>query len=267
LVFFAPGVRGADESPSENALRVIEDRGRRISLYVAATEKGREALARSPQEVLPPDHVVVHEDRHAWRVVFLKDVNDMGVKKGMKILAEAEFYPATGEAGNLRLMAPPRSAPPLALAFARALQEAVTSAAARGGIRAPYEEAVLRDTDGAFSIYLRSSQAEGGTAQFGGDLLVRVAATGKETISLEPLHAETTAISTAPRRPGEPTLHIHSGGDLPVPTDVSQVLRVPALAPHLVLTPRFVFRIDAEGRITYLGPRQPPGPAPSGGAR
>jgi hypothetical protein len=260
-------VGGAEGPPEEKALRAIEERGRRISLYVQASEKGREVLRQSPQEVPPPDHVVVHEDRQAWRVLFLKDFQDRGVRKGLKVLAEVEYYPASGEAGMLRLMAPPRAASPLSTAFARALEEAVKAAAARGGIRAPYEEAVVREADGVFSVYLGSAPAGGGTVQFGADLLVRVASSGRQTISLEPLHAETTAVSAAPRGAGEPTLHVHPSGDLPAPTDVAQVLRRPALAPHLVLTPRFMFRIDAEGRITYLGPRPPPGPAASGGAR
>lgn len=258
---------GADERPPENALRAIEERGRQISLYLAASVKAQEALRQSPQEVPTPDEAVALEDRQGWRVVFLKDIIDRGVKRGMRVLGEVDYDPSSGEAGILRLMVPPRTAPPSTVAFARALQEAVKSASAQGGIPAPYEEAVVREKDGAFSVYLRSAPAEGGMAQFGADLLVRIASSGRQTLSIEPLHGEAAAISSAPRRAGEPTLHVHPSGDLPVPTDVAQVLRVPALAPHLVLTPRFMFRIDAEGRITYLGPRQPPAPAAPGGAR
>ena len=89
---------------------------------------------------------------------------------------------------------------------------------------------------------------------------VRVTANGRQVIGSEPYHAGATALPLAPRPPGQPTLHMHGEEDLPSPTDVAMVLLHPELAPHLVMTPHYLFRIDAQGKLTFLGP------SPGGGA-
>ena len=87
-----------------------------------------------------------------------------------------------------------------------------------------------------------------------------------QVLSVEPLHSNATSVALAPRAAGQPTLHTHDQGDLPFPTDVALVLRHRALAPHLVLTPRFMFRIDSEGVVTWLGPNTLPPPSRTGDA-
>jgi hypothetical protein len=93
-----------------------------------------------------------------------------------------------------------------------------------------------------------------------------VAASGRQVTGVEPLHAgDPVDIPAAGRGPGRPTLHEHATGDLPAPTDVARVVLRPDIAPHLVLTPLFMFRLDARGGVTYLGPNRTASPHPGGG--
>ena len=61
---------------------------------------------------------------------------------------------------------------------------------------------------------------------------------------------------TAAGATDEPTAHSHLDNDLPTATDVAMVMIWPTLAPHLVLTPHHIFRIDADGTIGYLDPNE-----------
>jgi len=82
-------------------------------------------------------------------------------------------------------------------------------------------------------------------------------------MTVDAAHSTTTDVPLAGRAAGQPSLHSHASGDLPTVGDVALVRMHPSLAPHLVLTPHSIFRIDAEGSITWLGPNPVPGSAPS----
>ena len=130
-------------------------------------------------------------------------------------------------------------------------------------------EAVVRETDGTFTVYVISQHREESdpaaeTAEsvvFGRDFVVRIAATGRQVLTVERLHDTIASLSLRPRAPGAPLLHGHGREGMPEPTDVALVLRHPVLAPLLVLTPGFMFRIDREGAVTWLGPNPNPKPA------
>ena len=86
---------------------------------------------------------------------------------------------------------------------------------------------------------------------------MKVRRSPRRVAGLEPLHAEATSVALPGGASSGPTVHTHLEEDLPTVTDVALVLRNPNLAPHLILTPRHIFRIDAEGVISYLGSNQP----------
>jgi hypothetical protein len=253
-----PGAPAASP-PAEETLRQIEERGRQIATYLQALAAGTERLRGQGGD--PPGRSVVLQARDGgWEVLFLAESPSA---KGPVVIAQVGFDPTSGQAADLRLMAPPRPAPGATVSHARAIETAEAAMAQRSDVPAPREAAVFREKDGTFSVYLMSAAGDPGVPRFGADLLARVAASGRQILSVEPLHAEETVLPPAARAPGQATLHAHGRGDLPAPTDVATVLRHPDLAPHLVLTPRSMFRIDARGGITYLGPN--PAPRPAGG--
>lgn len=280
----AAPARPQDDHPSDETLRLLQERGRTVALYFDAVERGAERFRVQSEQSKQPDRIVAIVDRNGWRVLFLRDLAadpaPSGPKKGMLLMAETSFSPDARDVGDLRVMLPPHAAPASAQSYARALEAAEAAAAARPEAGRPFEDAVVREKDGTFSVYLFSHKPDKGepgpgeaaakSVRFGGDFLVRIAASGRQVVSIEPLHAGDSAVTLAPRPAGQPTLHTHEQGDLPTPTDVAQVLRNPALAPHLVLTPRSMFRIDAEGAVTWLGanpvPAAPAAPKPGAAA-
>lgn len=263
-----------DDHPSEESLRLLQERGRTIALYLDAVDRGARRFSLQSGQSKPPDRTIAIVDRDGWRVLFLKDLAidpaPSGPKTGLLLMGDTTFSPDAREVGDLRLMLPPHAATASAQSYARALGQAETAVAALPGAGPPWEDAVVREKDGTFTVYLVSHKPdkdEAGTAggppkgvSFGHDFVVRVAASGRQVTSTDLLHTRSTAVPLAPRPAGQPTLHAHEQGDLPTPTDVALVVRNPALAPHLVLTPRSMFRIDAEGGVTWLGANPVPGP-------
>ena len=277
----AGSARAQESRPSDEALRSLQERGRAVFLYLQAVEKAGELLKKHASEGVTPDRTVIIPDRDGWQVVFLKDLTKVstptGPKKGMVLVAESTFSPDAGELGNLTIMEPPHTAPATAQSYARALDQAESATVSRPDAGDPFEDAVVREKDATFTVYLISHHGEdggaggqagapAGSARFGRDFVIRLAASGRQVLSVEPLHSNATSVPRGPRAAGQPTLHAHEKGDLPFPTDVALVLRHPTLAPHLVLTPRFMFRIDSEGVVTWLGPNTLPQPSRSGEA-
>lgn len=257
------GAGGAGEAagrPSEDEVRAVEQRGHQIALYLQAAARAREMGQRREGGMAPPDRVVVVEGQEGWQVFFLKNPDPASKAKGVLLLGTAGFDPTSGSLGVPVTKVPPAPAPTSTLTYLRALDTAEAAAANDQNARPPYDEAVFKAADGGYEIYLKSSPKDAATVQAGADLLVRVTANGRQVIGSEPYHAGATALPLAPRPPGQPTLHMHGEEDLPSPTDVAMVLLHPELAPHLVMTPHYLFRIDAQGKLTFLGP------SPGGGA-
>lgn len=269
VVAFAIGAtRGAAaiEPPAEETLKAIAERGRAVAVAIQVTDQARDKLARQSQGIVKPNGVITYLDRGLWHIVFLQDPEAEPVpglpRRGTMVVAETEYAEGADEVGNLRAMAPPRPATQTMVSYLRALRLAQTEAGSRSKDGLPLASAAFRERDGTFTVYLLPHGEPGGPAVFGADLVVRVMSSGRQVLSVEAAHATTTDVPLAGRSVGQPTLHTHASGDLPTPGDVALVRLHPSLAPHLVLTPQSMFRIDAAGAITYLGPSPVPVAAP-----
>lgn len=250
--------------PPEEALLALAERGRTIAIYLQAVERTRARLQQQPGEVAEPQRMIALPGRDGWRVLLIKE-GEGPAQKGPKIMAEVGYSPDAEEVGALRAMVPPHPATAAIVAHLRALEAAAEAVARVPGARPPFDEAVVRESDGAFSVYLMSRPGTAAAVRFGGDFLARVARTGRQVESIDPLHAgEPIDVPAGGRAPGEPTLHHHAPGDLPAPTDVARVMVRPGVAPHLAMTAHSMFRIDARGVVTYLGVNRVPPPAPGG---
>ncbi len=266
-----------DERPSEEALASLVERGRLIALYLQAVDRAAELLKAQGSNAPRSDRTVVVPEREGWRVVYLEDpaggASPAGTaRKGPSIVAETTFSPDSGDVGTLGLSVPPRAVPATIQSYARSLDEAEAATLSRPDGGKPCLDAVLREPDGTFTVYVISQRSEegappaaegAGSVLFGRDFMVRVAAGGRQVLSVERLHDSLATLPLQPRAPGVPLLHAHDKGDLPAPTDVALVLRHRVIAPLLVLTKRFMFRIDREGAVTWLGAN--PDPKSSGG--
>jgi len=281
VVALSPAAAQVDR-PTEETLRSLQERARQIALYLQAVERTDELLKVQGSGAPPSDRTLVLPEAGGWRVLCLKDMaKETGVPGGaprpaLVIVGETTFSPDSGQVGTLGLIVPPRSAPAAIQAYGRALEQAETATLGLPETTRPLEDAVIREKDSTFTVYVVSRKPEEapaaagvapGSVVIGRDFMVRVAASGRQVLTVEKLHDGEGVLSLLPRPPGAPILHEHDKGDLPAPTDVALVLRHPVLAPLLVLTGRFMFRVDREGGVTWLGPNPNPparpAPAPS----
>jgi hypothetical protein len=266
---FSPAAAG--ERPSEEALRAIETLGRRIASYHEALARARERLPREGADLRQGIRLVVVERGGAWKVIVMRRGEGDAAAQGWKMLAEIGFNAKAGEVTTFQRFAPPKQAPSDALAALQAIDVVTGTIALHLPLaRAPFAEAVFREPDKSHMVYLQPATEVAAEARFGADIRSQVSSDGTKVLKSSPLHGTAAWVAVSPSPRGEPTLHSHVEGDLPTETDVALVIENPKLAPHLVLTPRHMFRIDAAGAITYLGPNQvppaPPGAAPDGGA-
>ncbi len=286
LVASPTTVSAQADRPAEETLRSLQERGRLIAIYLQAVDRTADLLKAQGSGAPPSDRTVVIPESAGWRVVCLKDLTkEPGVagpaRAGLSIVGETTFSPDSGQVGTLGLIVPPRSAPATIQAYGRALDEAETATLSRPDAGRPFVDAVIREKDSTFTVYVISQKPDEGapappaaspvSVVIGRDFIVRIAANGRQVLSVAKLHDSVASLSLLPRAPGAPLLHEHDKGDLPAPTDVALVLRQPVLAPLLVLTEHFMFRVDREGGVTWLGPnptppaRPAPSPPPGGG--
>jgi hypothetical protein len=271
-------VAAQGDRPAEEALASLQERGRLIALYFQAVDKAADLLKAQGSGLPASERTVVIPEREGWRVVFLEDpARKSGPAatpgKGLAIVAETTFSPDAGQVGALARVVPPRTAPASIQSYARCLEQAERVIAGRPDGGRPSLEALVREKDDTFTAYVitrpqeesgRAAPAGGAErAQFGGDFTIRFAAACRQVLSVEKVHDSLASMSLQPRPPGAPLLHEHDEGELPAPMDVALVLRHRVLAPLLVLTPRFMFRVDREGAVTWLGPNPNPKPAAS----
>ena len=261
----APGQTGDAGRPADADLQAITDGGRRIAAYHEAIAGSRAALVK-----LQPDQgearAVVVDRKDVMHVFFLRRDAVGQETRGWVPVADATWQPRAGEVGSLVLLDPAKAPPADVVGHLRALEAARAGVAAKpGGPPAPYDEAVFKEKGSvAYTVYLQTRPERADAARFGSDVRVRISGDGMQVGDIVPLHDASTTVAV-PARPGaSPTLHSHAQGDLPTETDVAVVLDHPTLAPHLVLTPRHMFRIEADGRILWLGPNAVPPAAPGG---
>src|SRR5262245_61226145 len=251
--------------PTGEQLQAITDGGKRIAAYHEAIAGCRAALAQR-QPGLGEARGVVVERNGVMHVFFLRrQAVDKDTRSWIPV-ADATWQPRAGEVGALVMMDQAKAPPADAIGHLRALEAARAGAAARpGGPPAPFDEAVFKEKGaGAYVVYLQTRPERADAARFGSDVRMRISGDGMQVGEVAPLPDATVTVAV-PARPGAtPTLHSHAQGDLPTETDVAVVLDHPTIAPHLVLTPRHMFRIEADGRIQWLGPNAAPPAAPEG---
>ena len=256
---------GTPVRPSDEALKGVTDLGRKIASYHEGIARCRAAL-KAQRADLEDARAVMMDRNGVQHVVFMRQETGPNDSRPWMLVADAVFQPKAGEVASLQVIDPSKAAPVDAAAFLRALESARAGATTSAHLTPPYIEAAFKEkSNGAYTVYLQAKPDGARMVRFGADVLVRVGADGSALAEVRLLHDATVNVQVPAKGGAEPTLHSHGTGDLPTETDITTVLEHPTLAPHLVLTPRYMFRIESDGSITYIGPNSVP-PVPGGGA-
>jgi hypothetical protein len=255
---FGPGAAlCAEPPPTVEQLGEIEAEGRQIALYFEALAAAQDEFDRQAPAGAATDRQVIVVRRDGWHVLFVTDADPRLLNDDPDLVAEVVFDPNTSHIRTFRYVEDPRSVPHIAGEHLLAVESAQIAAAAVDGASPPFDATIFFEAGRSFRIFLTGAPADG-MIRFGGDFLVTVQRNPVSVTSIEPLHAATWPVALPAAATGELTAHSHLDNDLPTATDVALVMIWPTVAPHLVLTPHHIYRIDADGTIGYLGPNEPP---------
>lgn len=253
-LFCMTTIAGAQVSgPTQSELADITVRGRALAEYDFASWHGTDAVFSLKPPAGSITRYIARPTEKGWKVAF-----------GRLSSARDTFFVAyeatrTSQAGEFEGFTPVAHATPIAdtdyyLRAARALDTAVKDF---GPVRRSYNTAALPRPDGKWWVYLLPAQTVSGVFPLGADTRYLVSADGRSILERRRLHNSVIEFrAPTPPQPGakmEAGTHTAVVADIPEDTDVLHVLvRTPRI-PEYVMTDHFIYRIDPDGRINFLG--------------
>jgi len=247
LLFVSSFVAAQRIKPADAAeLNEITRRGKMLAEYdVAAWHSTDAVVALSPKKESLASYIA-RKNGDRWTVVYGR----LNEKKDAFLIG----YEATQQAGptdfKVKTYEPAKEDKDYFLKAAKAImaaREVFTPAAAR-----PYNVAVFPETDGRLHVYLVPAQTKLGIFPIGGDARYTVTSDGSKILDARQLHNSIIEFQIPEGVKPDSGYHTAILDDVPEDTDVFHVLVREPKVPELVVTPKFVYRIDVEGGIRYL---------------
>ncbi len=230
---------------SGNELSEITARGRQLARYDQAAWHATDAArALGPAPGSTECYVAV-EDGGKWVVAFGK-LDETRSK--LQVVYEA--VQGTGPADfSAKKLDPPREETGSVLFRARAIE---TTRADFGPRDRPYNVAIVPASKGQVFVYFVPAQTDAGIFPLGGDTRYLVSRDGTTILERRELHRATIDFKAPGSGNTEAPFHTAVLDDAPEDTDVFHVLaRTPSI-PELILTPQYVYRVEADGTICYV---------------
>jgi hypothetical protein len=245
---------GAQSPPCADArsLAAATERGRALAAYDRAAWRGTDAvMALSPAVGSITQHVA-RPSRDGWSVAFGRLTAGRDT-----FLVAFEAYPGASRGSYAaRRVAPARADTDTLLRAARAIGAAT---AAFGPATRRYNAAALPDGLGAWWVYLVPAPTVWGIWPLGADTRFRVSGDGRRILETRRLHRQVIEFNAKGTPAGgrvEVGTHTHVLSDEVEDTDVFSVLTRDPRVPEFIVTDRWVFRVDVEGRASCLGTRE-----------
>ena len=123
------------------------------------------------------------------------------------------------------------------------------------GEQRPYNVAVLPAEKGQIWVYLVPAPTKPNVWPLGGDVRYLISADGTKIMSKRQLHKAVIEVEPPKDKDNQQVggIHTHVLDDTPEDTDVFHVLTRKPAVPEMVITKQFVFQVDPDGSIKYLG--------------
>ncbi|HMJ08668.1 MAG TPA: hypothetical protein VK468_06665, partial [Pyrinomonadaceae bacterium] len=181
-----------------------------------------------------------------WTVVYGK-LND---KKDRYLISYEATQQASPTEFKVQKFVKPREDTVFYLNAARAI--ATAAAVFAPAADRPYNAAVLPITDGRFTVYFVPAQVTTGIFPLGGDTRYIVSSDGTKIVETRQLHRSIIDFQIPANAKPESGYHTAILDDVPEDTDVFHVLAREPKIPELVVTQKYVYRINTDGSILYL---------------
>jgi hypothetical protein len=243
----------AKEPPTKEELAAITERGRNLAGYDAAAWHASDALqAKDPKPGSVVRYIARKTDK-GWMVAFGK----MNKAQDKFLIAYEATQGKDPDEYEVKEFDTPKEDAGFFRSAARAIDLALKEFTEHfEGQKRPYNVAVLPAEKDQFWVYLVPAPTKPGIWPLGGDVRYLVSSDGSKIVTKRPLHK--AVIEKEPPKKGNDQeqvagIHTHVLADTPEDTDVFHVLIRKPSVPELIATEEFVFVVEPDGAVKYLG--------------
>lgn len=241
------------EPASKQELAATTERGRMLAGYDAAAWHASDALkAKNPPEA-NLGRYIARKTKNGWSVAFGR----LTKERDRFLVAYEAIAGKDATSFEVKSYDPPQSDTGFLRSAARAMDLVLADFLKTfQGERHPYNAMVLPAPKSALWVYLVPAPTKPGIWPLGGDVRYLVSADGLRIQAKRKLH--NAIIERAPPPAGDPSqvaagFHTHVLDEVPEDTDVFHVLSRQPPAPEIIATEQFVYVVEPDGNIKYLG--------------
>ncbi len=240
------------EPPSKEQLAAVTERGRNLAGYDAAAWHASDAVMVKEPRPGSVAGYIARKTGKGWVIAFGRLDED----KAKYLIAYEAIQGDDPDEFAVQVFDPPKADTGFFLSAARATETALKDFTEHfEGEQRPYNVAVLPADKGHFWVYLVPAPTKPGIWPLGGDVRYLVSEDGTRIIGKRQLH-KSVIENERPKDKDQKLvagMHTHVLAETPEDTDVFHVLTRKPAVPELIATERFVFQVDADGQIKYLG--------------
>lgn len=254
LIFGNLPAQAQSAGPTVTQLTEITARGRALAAYDSAAWHGTDAVAALKPASGSIERYIVRSTPTGWVVAFgrLTAARDTFLISYQAVNAAqaGQFKGFTGIAHDKRLVDTDY--------YVRAARALDTAAVDFGPVQRSYNLASLPGPQGNWWVYVYPAPTVWGVWPLGADTRYLISADGRTILEKRRLHNSVIEFS-ARSLPPQPGATIQAGthtavlAEIPEDTDVFHVLTRAPRVPEYVMTDHFIYRIDTDGKINFLG--------------
>jgi hypothetical protein len=240
------------EPPTKEELAAITERGRDLAGYDVAAWHASDAL--QAKDVKPGSVVryIARKTDRVWTVAFGRLDED----KDRFLIAYEATQGKDPDKFEIKELDPPEEDTGFFRSAAKAIDVALKDFTEHfEGQKRPYNVAVLPAEEGRLWVYLVPAPTKPNVWPLGGDVRYLMSADGTKIQAKRQLHK--SVIENEPPKDKDQQqvggIHTHVLDEIPEDTDVFHVLSRKPAVPEMILTKRFVFQVDPDGAIKYVG--------------
>ncbi len=239
--------------PTKEELAAITERGRSLAGYDAAAWHASDAL--QAKDIKPGSVVryIARKTDRGWTVAFGRLDED----KDRFLIAYEATQGKAPDQFDIKEFDPPKEDSDFFRSAAKAIDVALKDFTEHfEGQQRPYNVAVLPAEKGQLWVYLVPAPTRPDVWPLGGDVRYLMSADGTKIRAKRQLHR--SVIENEPPKDGDRQqvaggIHTHVLDETPEDTDVFHVLSRKPSVPELIHTEHFVFVVEPDGAVKYVG--------------
>jgi hypothetical protein len=240
------------DPPTKDELASITERGRNLAAYDAAAWRASDALQEKVPKRAGVARYIARKTDRGWTVAFGR----LDAARDRFLIAYEATQGKEPDHFDVKELDPPREDTGFFRSAAKAIEAGLKDFTAHfEGQQRPYNVAVLPADKGRLWVYLVPAPTKPGVWPLGGDVRYLMSADGTKVIEKRQLHKSVIENEPPEGKDQEQAagIHTHVLDDTPEDTDVFHVLTREPRVPELLVTGKFVFAVEADGKIRFLG--------------